>query len=77
MDKWVKRKDVSIEQRAWEDFKFITFNMNIIAFGFGALTIIFLKESFAYLLLLFVAPICYFIAWKYLSKKFLKNEVKQ
>ena len=73
----MKRKDMSIEQRAWEDYKFITFNSGMIAFGLGAVTIIFLKESFAYpLLLILVHPIMFFFAFKYLPKKFLKEGVK-
>jgi len=73
----MKRKDLTPEQRAWEDYKFITFNSGMIAFGLGAVTIIFIKETFFYpMLLVLVHPIIFFFAFKYLPKKFLKKEIK-
>ena len=73
----MKRKDMSIEQRAWEDYKFITFNSGMIAFGLGAVTIIFLKESFAYpILLILVHPVIFFFAFRFFPKRFLKERIK-
>lgn len=73
----MKRKDLSIEQRAWEDFKFITFNSIMIAFGLGAFLVLTLSKDRIYLMLLvLVAPLCYFFAWRYFPKRFLRNEIK-
>jgi len=73
--KRMKRKDLSKEARAWEDFKFISFNSMMIAFGLGALTIIFIRDFIPIMLTILVGPICFFIAWHFLSKKFLKENI--
>jgi len=72
----MKRKDLSEEQRAWEDFKFVTFNSAMIAFGLGAIVILFVRDFLPSMLLILFAPISYFFAWRYFPKRFLKNEIK-
>lgn len=72
----MKRKELSKEARAWEDFKFITFNSAMIAFGLGMLTIIFIRDCIPFVLSILVAPLCFFIAWYLFPKKFLKENIK-
>ena len=73
----MKRKDMSKGERAWQVFKFVVFNSSMMAFGLGALTILTLSKNFVYpILLILVAPICFFIAWKLFPKKFLKENIK-
>ena len=65
-----------MEQKAWVDFKFITFNGNTLAFALGAIVIMFVRTFLPIMLLMLVVPVAYLFAWKYLSKKFLKIEVE-
>ena len=64
------------EQRTWEHFKGITFVASLISFGCGELTILFIREYVAIMLLIIVAPISFFIAWKVFAKDFLKEGIK-
>ena len=73
----MKRKDLSKEARAWEDFKVIIFNSGMVAFGLGALTTIYIKDFSAFVLLsVLVHPISFFVAWRLFSKEFLKENIK-
>lgn len=72
----MKRKDLGKEAKAWKDFKFITFNSVMIAFGLGALTVIFIKDAIPIMLLILVGPICYAFAMRFFPKSFLKDNIK-
>jgi len=71
----MKRKDLSREARAWEDFKCITFISTMFAFGCGALVAIFVRAFIPIMLLVLVGPICFFIAWHFFAKEFLKENI--
>ena len=70
------KEKMSMEQKAWEHFKGITFVASIISFGCGALTILFIRENVTIMLLILVAPISFFVAWKVFAKEFLKEGIK-
>jgi len=74
----MKRKDMNVGKRAWEDFKFVALMSSIGAFGFGAFMIVLvLAYDVVYPLLLFlICPICIFIAWKLFPKQFLKEDIE-
>lgn len=70
------KKKISKEQRAWDSFKALTFNAAMVSFGCGGLAILFVRDFYPALLLILIAPISYFFAWKYFTKEFLKEGIK-
>lgn len=70
------KKKMSMEQRAWNHFKGITFVASLISFGCGALTILFIRDNTPIMLLILVAPISYAIALRVFAKDFLKEGIK-
>ena len=72
----MKQKDCSIEQRAWEDFKFAIFLSGTIAFPLGALVII-MQEWFPFTMLGFLFHVTVvFIIWRSKAKIFIKENIK-
>ena len=70
------KKKMSMEQRAWNNFKAITFIASIVSFGCGGLTILFIRDNIPIMLLILVAPISYAIALRVFAKDFLKEGIK-